>query len=167
MEQREQAFDILVEAERRINAPAEFIYSLIANYTTHHSEFLPSAISNLVVEKGGIGEGTVIVFDVKLGGRTRKARARITEPRPGVLQETIVNDGTLTTFEVTQGSDSSLVRIRTELSSASGIQGWFERRFVPRMLRKVYEEELANLDAYALQQVARTINLREPVAAIA
>ncbi len=166
MEQRGTAFDIVVEAERRINAPAEFIYSLIANYTTHHSQFLPSAISNLVVEKGGYGEGTAIVFDVTLGGRTRKVKALITEPRAGVLQETSVNDGTITTFEVIQDADASLVRIRTEFVSASGIQGWFERRFAPGMLRKVYREELANLDTYAQQQAAVGISSREPAVAM-
>lgn len=136
-----------------VHARADLVYRLIADYTTHHPAFLPAAFSNLIVEQGGVGEGTVISFDLKLGGRSRRMRARISEPRAGVIEETDLEFGAVTAFEVIQDADASRVVIRTEFASAPGIRGWFERRFAPGMLHKLYEQELDNLGAYARRQI--------------
>jgi hypothetical protein len=156
-------FDVQVEVERRVTAPADLIYGIIADYHTHHPAILPAAFSNLRVEQGGVGEGTVISFDLKLGGRKRTMRARISEPRPGVLEETDLEFGAVTSFEVTQEVDASRVIIRTGFPSAPGIQGWFERRFAPGMLRKLYEQELDNLTAYVSRQPVENANRPEAV----
>ena len=150
MEQR--VHDVQIEVERWIIAPANLIYSMIADYHTHHPAILPPAFSNLTVEQGGVGDGTVISFDLKLAGRSRRMRARISEPRPGVLEEIDLEFGAVTTFEVTQQLNASRVVIRTSFPSAPGIQGWFERRFAPRMLGKLYKQELDNLEAYVSRQ---------------
>jgi len=154
--------DIQIEAERRIAAPAEHLYAIIADYRTHHPAILPAAFSNLTIEQGGVGDGTVISFDLKMGGRKRRMRAAVSEPRPGVLQETDLDLGAITTFEVTQEADASRVVIRTSFPSAPGIQGWLERRFAPGMFRKLYAQELDNLAAYALRQQVETGNAAEP-----
>lgn len=156
-----RAFDVQVEAERRIDAPPGLVYSLISDYERHHPAFLPDAFSNLTLEEGSVGEGTVIGFDLKLGGRSRRIRAHISEPRSGVLQETDLDTGAITTFEVSPEDDASRVRIQTAFASATGIQGWIERRFAPGMLRKLYTEELDNLDAYARRQIN---DISEPIA---
>ena len=125
---------------------------MLADYRIHHPVILPPAFSNLIIEQGGVGDGTVISFDLKLGGKQRRMQARISEPRPGVLQETDLEFGAVTTFEVTQQLNASRVIIQTGFPSAPGIQGWFERRFAPRMLRKLYAQELDNLVAYVSSQ---------------
>lgn len=158
---QQRAHDIQLEVERRIAAPADHIYAIIADYRTHHPAILPPAFSNLTVEQGGIGDGTVISFDLKMGGRKRRMRARISEPRPGVLQETDLEFGATTTFEVTQGADTSRVVIRTSFPSAPRIQGWFERRFAPGMLRKLYTQELDNLASYAGRQPVGNVQVAE------
>lgn len=145
--------DIEARVERQIDAPAELVYRLIADYNNHHAEILPPSISDLVVEEGGIGEGTVISFDVEAGGRSRRMRAIVNEPRHGVLTETDLDTGSITTFTVTPRNDGSQVEIRTEFHSAPGLRGWIERRFAPRLLKKEYQKQLANLDRYA-QEVA-------------
>ncbi|HYI13871.1 MAG TPA: SRPBCC family protein [Thermomicrobiales bacterium] len=149
---QQRAHDVEIEVERWITAPADLIYPLIADYRTHHPAILPPAFSNFTVEQGGVGDGTVIGFDLALGGRTRRMRALISEPRPGLLQETDPEFGAVTTFEVTQQLNASRVVIQTGFPSAPGIQGWFERRFAPRMLRRLYQQELDNLAAYVSRQ---------------
>jgi hypothetical protein len=158
----QQPFDVQVEESGRVNAPAATTYGLIADYTTHHPAFLPPAITNLTVEQGGYGDGTVVSFDVRLGGRSRRMRARISEPREGVLLETDLDTGGVTTFIVTPDGAASRVTIRTEFTSAAGLTGWIERRFAPSMLRKVYRQELAHLDGYAQQQAAAGSPVGEP-----
>jgi hypothetical protein len=159
-------FDVQVEVERPINAPADLLYQIVADYNTHHPSILPAAFSNLRVEQGGIGEGTVLSFDIRMGGRKRNMRARISEPRPGVLEETDLEFGAVTSFEITQEVDASRVVIRTGFPSAPGIQGWFERRFAPGMLRKLYEQELDNLTAYASRQPVETGNRPAPASLV-
>ncbi len=64
----------------------------------------------------------------------------VTEPEPG----------TVTTFKVTpQGPATSNVLIHTVLQTPGGLTGWLQRLFLPRLLGKMYVEELENLDRYA------------------
>lgn len=149
---------IQVEAEHLVKAPALDVYSYIADYRNHHPNFLPKSFSNLVVEKGGIGSGTVISFNLKLAGRTNRIRATVDESDPGsVLKEISLDSDGVTTFEVIPLGAAALVRIHTEWTPAVGIQGWFERRFAPKMLADLFREELINLDLYAgAQAVARS-----------
>jgi hypothetical protein len=149
----QETTQIRIAAERSIAAPAAALYGYIADYRAHHPNFLPPAFSNLAVEQGGVGEGTVIAYDLKVGGRTRRLRAQVTEPQPGrVLQETDLVTGAVTTFEVLPEGATSRVRIRTIYTPKGGLQGWIERRLAPRLLGKLYADELAGLDHYARQQ---------------
>ena len=54
--------ELRVVAERAIGAPATHIYHCIADFERHHPRFLPSAFSQLRVEEGGVGAGTVHSF---------------------------------------------------------------------------------------------------------
>ncbi len=46
------------------------------------------------------------------------------------------------------------MRIETQWNGAGGIGGFFERTFAPRVMRKMYADELAKLDRYAREQAA-------------
>src|SRR5207248_3228979 len=74
---------IQVAAERPIGAPAERVYRYIADFTQHHFRFLPPAFSDLRVERGGYGAGTVITFKVTVAGRTQAYRTEVEEPERG------------------------------------------------------------------------------------
>lgn len=139
--------ELRVSGDRAVAAPADRVYRLIANYREHHPRFLPPAFSAIEVEEGGVGAGTVIRFRVKTGGRTQTMRQRVAEPEPGrVLTE---SDGKgVTTFTVTPNGDGSHVRIETAWQPV-GVQGFFERLFAPRVMRKLYADELERLDRYA------------------
>lgn len=141
---------ITATAEEAIGAPSKTVYHYLADYRQYHPQLLPAAFSDFKVEAGGVGAGTIISFKVRLGGRTRASRARIEEPQPGrILRERYVEDKMITTFTVTPDGKNSRVKIETHYEGASGIAGFFERLLAPRMLNKLYREELARLDRLA------------------
>lgn len=146
---------IEVIAEADVHAPAETVYGYIADIREHHARFLPPAFSDFEVESGGVGAGTITRFKITAGGRTRSYRMRVDEPEPGrVLTETDLESSLVTTWTVTPEGDSARVRIATSWQGAGGIGGFFERLFAPRVLRGLYADELARLDAYAHERAA-------------
>ena len=125
------------------------MYSLIANYRDGHPRILPKQFSNLVVEQGGVGAGTVIRFQMTVFGKKQTFRAAITEPEPGrVLVETDLDtNGAVTTFTVNPGTApaDSNVTISTELPVRSGFLGGLEKKLATLLLRPIYVKELENL----------------------
>jgi hypothetical protein len=140
-------------AEAIIDAPAPTVLAVLRDFNGRHREILPAAFSNLVIEEGGVGAGTVMTFDLKLGGRTQRATSRVEEPSDGVIEEYIVGRDMVTTFTVRPDGDRAKVRIETQWQPASGLAGFPERLAAPRMLRQIYRDELARLN-----QVAGAIN---------
>jgi hypothetical protein len=140
-------------AEGQVGAPADRVYAIFADYREHHPRILPSAFSDLVVEQGGVGAGTVVRFRVKLGGRTQSFHQRVDEPEPGrTLTETDLDTGAVTSFTVTPTGDTSRVRIMTRYERG-GLRGLIESVFAPTMLRRLYVDEITRLDRYAREQV--------------
>lgn len=142
---------IRVAETRVLPAPPPLVYRIFADYRTSHPAILPARwLSDLVVEEGGVGDGTVIRFTLRVPGVTRTVRATITEPEPGrVLAETDVETGAVTTFTVDpEGGDHARVTIATEWTQP-GLAGWIQRWFAPPLLRRMYREELANVERYA------------------
>lgn len=139
----------VVTASATIPARAERVYALIANYKDGHPRILPKEFTNLVVEQGGIGAGTVIRFEMNVFGRKQTFRAAITEPEPGgMLVETILDgNGARTTFVVKPAAApaDSYVTITTELPVKSGILGRIERTAYTLVFRPIYVKELENL----------------------
>jgi hypothetical protein len=129
------------------------VYPIIADYRSGHPRILPPQIHDLVVAEGGIGAGTSIRFKMRAFGQTQTFRALVAEPEPGrVLVETNV-EGTpsSTTFTVDpgEGGRDSIVTIATQFTVRRGLAGVLEERLVSRYLRRIYDEELARLDACA------------------
>ncbi len=146
--------DIYATAERQVSAPAERVYRILADYE-HHRRILPPAFSDFKIDQGGVGAGTVVRFRLTVGGRSRAYRVRVTEPTPGrVLSEADMESSAVTTFTVTPDGDRSRVRIETSWQGAGGVGGFFERLFAPRLLGRLYADELARLDRYAQAQAA-------------
>jgi uncharacterized protein YndB with AHSA1/START domain len=139
-----------VSAERVIRADPARVYGYLADYRDAHPSILPPAFSDYRVEEGGAGEGPVFTCKVTAGGRTRSMRARVTEPEPGRrLVERDENSSMMTVFTVTPEGNDSRVRFETTWESSGGIGGIMERLFAPMVLKRIYEEELTNLDTYA------------------
>ena len=142
--------ELNVTVSAMINGAAEKVYTILADYVTHHPNILPPAFTRLEVEEGGIGEGTVWRAGFEMLGQERPMRMRVTEPEPGrVLVETDVDTGLVTKFIVEpRGENQSKVTFDTTMNPGSGIQGWIARLLVPGNLRRVYREELQLLDEY-------------------
>jgi len=139
----------IISASAIIPARRERVYSLLANYQDGHPRILPKQFSNLIVEQGGVGAGTVIRFQVSLLGKKQNLRAAITEPEPGcVLVETYLDgNDAVTTFTVSPGHApaDSKVTISTVLPVRAGLLGIIERKFSTLLLRPMYRRELQNL----------------------
>jgi hypothetical protein len=143
---------VKVEARGAVRAPADRVYNLIADYNTGHPRIVPPKyFQNFNVERGGVGAGTVVTFEMKVLGRISKPRAQITEPQPGrVLVETIEDQGIVTTFRVEPtGASSSQVTISTVMPTRRGIAGSLEGAFIRSFLSRVYRDELAQIDRVA------------------
>ncbi len=136
-------------AEAVIDAPAPTVLAILRDFDGRHREILPPAFSNLVVEEGGVGAGTVMSFDLTLGGRRQHATSRVEEPSEGVIEEHIVGRNMVTTFTVRPDGDRATARIETRWLPASGLAGFLERLAAPRMFRQIYRDELARLDQVA------------------
>src|SRR5579859_5568531 len=139
----------VISASAIIPARRERVYSLISNYRDGHPRILPKQFSNLTVEQGGVGAGTIIRFQMSVFGKKQTFRAAITEPDPGrVLAETDLDtNGAITTFTVNPGTapaDSS-VTISTELRVRAGFLGKIEKTLSTWLLRPMYVKELENL----------------------
>jgi hypothetical protein len=139
----------VITASALIPARRERVYALLANYRDGHPRILPPQFSGLVVEQGGVGEGTVIRFQLSVLGKKQNFRAAISEPEPGrVLVETFLEPaGTVTTFTVDPGSAPAdcRVTISTEIPTKPGFMGTVEKLFSGLLLRPIYAKELANL----------------------
>jgi hypothetical protein len=147
---------ITVEREGPVGASAELTYRLIAD-DAHHQRFLPDGFSEFQVLEGGVGAGTLHRFKATAGGRTREFLMRVDEPEPGrVITETDQASSLVTSFTVTPTGETCRVRIATTWDGAGGVGGVFERLFAPRVMRRVYADELTRLDRYAREQAAAT-----------
>lgn len=139
----------IISASAIIPARRERVYSLLANYRDGHPRILPKQFSNLTVEQGGIGAGTIIRYQMSMLGRTQTFRAAITEPEPGrVLVETVLDgNGAVTTFTINPGTApaDSKVTISTELPVHGGLVGSLEKALSTLVLRSIYKKELENL----------------------
>jgi hypothetical protein len=139
-----------VHAERRVDAPAPTVYGYLADMQNHHPRILPAAFTDFGVESGGVGAGTVVHYTLNAGGRTRRYRMQVGEPDPGrVLTESDLESSLVTSFTVTPEPDSCRVEIKTTWQGAAGIGGFFERMFAPKVMQRIYSEELDRLAAYA------------------
>jgi hypothetical protein len=143
---------IRIKSSRTVAAPAAHLYDILADYRGGHPSILPArAFDDLIVERGGRGDGTVIYFGMRSFGKTRWSRASVHEPEPGrVLVERILDDkGIVTTFTVDPLEDDvAEVTIETTWTPR-GPGALFERLLAPPYLRSVYAEELGNLEKVA------------------
>ena len=143
------------QGSRIIKAPPERVYAILTDYRNAHPRILPKPyFMSLHVDKGGIGEGTLIHFQMSILGKTQNFRAAITEPDPGRELDEVYSEpeGVITRFFVRpfgQGRQSR-VMIQTEGKIEShGLLGWVERLFATTYLHHVFRKELELLAASA------------------
>lgn len=144
--------NLRISASAIIKVPAAVLYAIIADYRNGHPRILPDTFRNLEVERGGVGDGTLITFEMRIFGSTHRLRAAVTEPEPGrVLVESYPDTGSVTTFMVDPGpaSGESTVTVTTDMPISRGLRGMVERTLLPGRLHRVYDAELKKLAALA------------------
>ena len=133
-------------AERTIDAPAEKVRELVADYAETRPKLLTEHYRDYEVTEGGVGAGTKASWKLQATSkRVRDVAATVTEPKSGTLVETDANSSMVTTWTVAESGAGSLVRIETSWDGAGGIGGFFERTFAPGGLKKIYDGVLGNL----------------------
>jgi polyketide cyclase/dehydrase/lipid transport protein len=149
-----------VSATAQLKAPPRRVYDTIANYHSGHPRILPKQFSDLTVEQGGIGDGTVIRFKVRVYGRTDTYRAVVSEPEPGrmLVERNIAGNDGVSTFivEPAAGGAESTVTIRTDIPARTGLAGRLERWLITKALQPIYTEELRLLESAARTDAAAT-----------
>jgi hypothetical protein len=134
-----------------VAATAEQVYAVLADYRAEHPQVLPKPyFSELVVEQGGFGAGTVFRVAVTVFGQTTPYHMRVAEPEPGrVLSEVDIATGLATSFTLTPLPDGRTeVRIATVWEPRPGLYGLLERLTAPGVMRRIYRRELALLDEH-------------------
>jgi uncharacterized protein YndB with AHSA1/START domain len=141
-----------VQAERLIGAPPAAVYAMLADYTTHHPRIMPAPpFSDLEVESGGVGAGTVFHITVQMLGRRQRLHMRVAEPEPGrVLTETNLDTGVVTVFSVAPGDGGSrtLAGMSSEWETQRGLRGLVDRLVTPRLMGRMFAKQLRQLDQY-------------------
>jgi len=140
------------QAEHTIDAPSAAVYAVLADYTTHHPRIMPpSLFSDLEVEQGGVGAGTVFHITLHLLGRRQHLHMRVGEPEPGhLLTETNLDTGVVTEFRVGPGDGESRTRARisSEWETDVGLRGSFDRLVTPLLMGRIFAQQLRGLDRY-------------------
>jgi uncharacterized protein YndB with AHSA1/START domain len=140
------------QAERSIGAPPAAVYAVLADYTSQHPRIMPAPpFSDLEVESGGVGAGTIFHITVRTLGRRQRLHMRVAEPEPGrVLTETNLDTGVVTEFTVAprDGGSRTLARMSSEWESQGGLRGLADRLLTPRLMGRIFAKQLHQLDQY-------------------
>ncbi len=135
-----------------IDAPPATIYAVLADYRHSHPQILPKPyFTDLIVEQGGQGAGTVFRTQVVVMGVKTDYHMVVSEPQPGrVLAELDEKLGVFTTFTVDPhaGGTQSRLTIATDWTPKSGVIGWIEKMTTPGVMRKIYAEQLTLIQQY-------------------
>jgi uncharacterized protein YndB with AHSA1/START domain len=147
---------IEVSASRELAAPPDVVYGIIADYRAGHPSILPPKwFGPLTVVEGGVGAGTRIRFSMKGMGPERPMEAIVAEPEPGrVLTETYPATGGVTTFIVEPATGGTRVTFHTTWQKR-GLAGLLERIAARPFLRRVYKDELDQLQILAEARAIR------------
>ena len=139
-----------IEESLVIEASPEKIYGVITDFEVGHKAILPPQFTDLRVEAGGQGAGTIAIAEMNVMGQKSTLRLHITEPEPGrVMVEADPDAGVETTWTLVPVSDNETsVTISSEMQTSSGLKGWMERLFTPSITRGIYKEELKLLADY-------------------
>jgi Polyketide cyclase / dehydrase and lipid transport len=145
-----------------INARAEDLYAVVTDYHVGHPAIVPKPyFTDLTVEKGGQGTGTIIRGNLRVFGKDYPFHQLVSEPEPGrIILETDIETGQRSRFTFEPLSDGSRTRvtIASDFPPSKGFVGFMERFTKPSFVRMLYKKELRNLADYvrSKQAVAAT-----------
>jgi hypothetical protein len=140
---------VTASAAQTISASADRVIAALGDYNGTRAAMLTEHFSEYDVREGGKGAGTVVHW--KLAATSKRVRdclITVTAPSDNTLVETDANSSMVTTWTVTPAAGgTSTVTVETSWNGASGVGGFFERTFAPGGLKKIYDAQLAKLNA--------------------
>jgi hypothetical protein len=133
--------------ERVLEASPEQVFDALADYESTRPTIQPVQYSQYQVREGGKGAGTVVAWRLQATEkRVRECVFTVTEPTPGQLVEKDANSTMVITWTVTPaGEGRAKVVVEAAWNGASGIGGFFERKFAPKGLNRLHDETLNRL----------------------
>jgi hypothetical protein len=135
---------VAARASAPVSAAPDRVLEFLRDYRESRERILTDNYSAYRVEQGGKGEGTVYAYHFAAGGRERDYRLHVHEHQGG-LEERDQMSSFVCTWTVMPASGGSTVTIEASWDGASGIGGFFERRFAPMGLRRIYAQILGRL----------------------
>lgn len=146
---------IHTEVSDIIPARPEVVYAVLADYRVGHPAILPKPyFTELQVEQGGQGAGTIVRTRMVVMGVERIFKLTVSEPEPGrVLKEVDEQAGVVTVFTVEpiNGGQQARVTIATDARASPGLMGVMEKLMNPPLTRRIYKQELQQLAEYVRQ----------------
>lgn len=138
---------VIVNAERTIDGPADKVSETLADYRGAREKMLTEQFSDYRVIEGGEGAGTVVGWKLQATKkRVRDCEFVVEQGADGALVERDKNSSMVTTWTVKPAGDKSTVGVRTVWNGAGGIGGFFEKTFAPLGMRKIYDAQLEKLN---------------------
>jgi hypothetical protein len=137
---------VVVKETIQLTASPERVLDFLRDYRDSRPRILTSNWTAYRVEQGGKGEGTIYAYHFTAGGRERDYRLHVSE-RAGRLEEQDQGSSFVSTWSVEPSPGGSTVAIESSWEGATGIGGFFEARFAPRGLRRIYAQVLAALQS--------------------
>jgi hypothetical protein len=135
---------VVARASAPIQAAPERVLEFLRDYREGRQRILTDNYTAYRVEQGGKGEGTVYAYHFTAARRERDYRLHVHEREDG-LDEHDQMSSFVSIWTVLPASDGSTVTIESSWDGAGGIGGFFERRFAPAGLRRIYAQMLSNL----------------------
>jgi hypothetical protein len=137
---------VVVKETIQLTESPERVLEFLRDYRESRPRILTSNWTAYRVEQGGKGEGTIYAYHFTAGGRERDYRLHVSE-RAGRLEEQDQGSTFVSTWSVEPAPGGSLVTIESSWEGATGVGGFFEARFAPRGLRRIYAQVLAALQS--------------------
>ncbi len=147
---------IHAKAERIIDAEPGEVWAILTDYANSRARMLPQNYLDYAVERAGDDAGATLTYRLRAGGRERAYRMDVEEATPG--QSLIERDQTstyTTRWQVERVGPGAHTRVRLASdweSRATGMSGFFERRFAPMGIQRIHQETLVRLGRLARER---------------
>jgi hypothetical protein len=140
--------DVVVLLDRVYDAPPGVAFAALADYRDVRPRMLPPEITGYRLRTGGRGAGTRFGYELHATrNRVRTVDATVSEPEAGrQLLETDSGSTLAVRWHVADAvGGRSRVTVRVSWAGSSGVGGFFERRFAPPRIRRIYGAKLDRL----------------------
>lgn len=140
--------ELVVLLDRVYDVPPEVAFAKLADYRDGRSRILPPGITDYHLVEGGRGAGTRFGYRLHATrNRVRRVDATVTEPEAGrqLLERDSASSLAVRWHVADAVGGRSRVTVRVSWTGAPGVGGFFERRFAPPRIRRVYGAALDRL----------------------